>query len=225
MTDFKGAPVATIKDFSVWENALREYARLQLSCIGHNDELLRAGVRDRRLAVLGKQIEAGLSRNDMWLVGEPMGLSSEQVDQLHQAIPRLQAICQELAAFDLPETIDTGDFHAYNVAQTANGYVFYDWSDLTITHPFVSLNPFVDYDSTFEGMTDYWEKLTRAYLEPWQKFLPQAELEKAYQLGFILGSAIQILNYQWIQDNLELEDHPNTQYGLLHFTKMLLNAL
>ncbi len=225
MSDFKGETLAEVKDFAVWEAALREYARLQIGCVEHTEELLQAGARDRRLSVLGEQLEKVLERDDLWLVGQAMGLSQAEVNQLHAAIPRLQAICLELAAFGLPETLDSGDFHAHNVALTSNGFVFYDWSDLTVSHPFVSLNPFVEYSANFEDRPDYWERLTKAYLEPWQVFLPQSELDCAYRLAYILGSVVQVLNYTWIRDNIEPEDYTNVDGGFIHYARMLLEAL
>ncbi len=225
MTDFKGQAVAEFSDFSVWEAAVREYANLQITCIPYVEELLQAGARDRRLKILGGQIEKVLGRDDLWLVGETRGLSQEELDQLHAAIPHLQALCLELAAFGLPETIDSGDFHAHNVAVTAKGFVFYDWSDLSVTHPFLSLNPFRESGEDAKAGPDYWEKLTRAYLEPWQKFLPQAELERALQLADLIGCASQILNYAWIHDNIESEDYQAIDGGFIYFARKLLDSL
>jgi hypothetical protein len=41
----------------------------------------------------------------------------------------------------------------------------------------------------------------------------------------MLGNAVQVLNYAWIHDNIEPEDYPNVDGGLIHFARMLLETL
>ncbi len=222
MSEFRGESLAGIEDFSVWETAMREYARLQIACAEHSQELLQAGARDRQLFRLASLLEEVLRRDDLWLVGESTGLSQEELSQLQAAIPPLQAMCFELATFGLPATIDSSDFHANNVALAQDGFIFYDWSELVITHPFVSLNPFMNY---VKDKPDYWERLVQAYLEPWRVYLPQPELEHAYRLAFVLGSAIQVLNYAWIHDNIEPEDYRGIDFSLVYYAKKILEEL
>jgi hypothetical protein len=225
MSDFKGKSLAGIKDLAMWEKALEEYAHLQIDCIPHSEELLKAGVRDRRINTLSQQMEMVLGREDLWGVGEPMGLNQEEISQVHAAIPYLKVMCVKLAAFGLPDTIDSGDFHPDNVVLTSEGFVFYDWSELGITHPFVSLNPFGGFAESFKDRPDYWERLTKAYLKPWQVYLSQPELEQAYGLGYTLGCVAQLVNYAWIQDNIEPEDYQKIDFRFIYYARMLLNEL
>jgi Ser/Thr protein kinase RdoA (MazF antagonist) len=92
--------------------------------------MLDAGTPDMRLAVLAEKYEQllddvpELGRNDR---------------RLREAVPRVRALCDELAAFGLPETIDHDDFHDGQVFVRDGRYLLLDWGDACVTHPFFTL--------------------------------------------------------------------------------------
>lgn len=224
--DFGGTPVDKIKDLAVWKEALAEYARLQITCIPHAEELLAAGVRDRRLAIVDKQIEKLLTRREFMRVGLPLGLSAEVADNLQTLAPLVKDMCRELAEFGIPETIDSGDFHSYNVNQTETGFVFYDWSDLEITHPFISIFTFIELAWNYkEEVPDLYEQFREAYLAPWKELFPQVDLVEAFDLAYLLGALVQNLNYEWIWDNVEPREYWEFEYGIGEFYTTFWEAL
>jgi hypothetical protein len=226
MADFKGAPLDDQTDIEPYKEAVREYAQLQIACVPHTQELIAAGARHYPLSKMAERITNLFNRRELMRIGEPLvGLTPEEADRVAAVLPRVIEMCTELEAFGLPETIETGDFHAYNVATTANGYVFYDWSDLTITQPFVSLPPFVFNADNLQEIPGFAETLRDAYLEPWQEYAPLEKLHEAYKLGYTLGMVTQLLNYEYIFDNLEDRDKWEVEQAFGGFYKDLLEQL
>ena len=52
---------------------------------------------------------------------------------------RVEERAAELDAFGLPMSIDHGDLHAGNVLAPGDRYVFFDWHEGAVTHPFFSM--------------------------------------------------------------------------------------
>jgi Phosphotransferase enzyme family len=73
---------------------------------------------------------------------------------------------RRLNAYDIPNTIDHGDFWPSNVFVTRTRSRIIDWTDASIAHPFFSLLPMrlaFGFDRRRSGL----EHLRTAYLEPW----------------------------------------------------------
>lgn len=102
-----------------WERLLREYAELQRRAAPHVSELLGLGVPDRRLASLPDALARVLPDRAM--------------------VARHAALCADLAAFGLPETIQIDDLHDGNVFVDGDRLRVFDWGDASVAHPFVSL--------------------------------------------------------------------------------------
>lgn len=111
-----------------WEDALPLYAGLQADAAADVEALLAAGVPDRRLAVLPALYAA--------LLEERTALGAEELRALRRLAPRVASLGEKLAGYGLPETIQHDDLHDGNVFVRDGGYVFFDWGDACITHPF-----------------------------------------------------------------------------------------
>ncbi len=61
---------------------------------------------------------------------------------MQELAPRFAQICDELAAFGIPETLNHGDFHDGNVLVKNGRITLFDWGDGCVAHPFVSLRTF-----------------------------------------------------------------------------------
>jgi hypothetical protein len=124
--------VLTPSDLRHWELALPRYAELQLTATPIADELLALGVPDARLAVLPEQLRAVLA--------EPVrGMPVAELERALEALPEFEALCRELAAYGIAETIQHDDLHDGQVFVRDGRYVFFDWGDSCISHPFHSL--------------------------------------------------------------------------------------
>ena len=117
---------ASERDLGRWLDVLPLYAGLQLDLVGDVDELLALGVPDRRLAMLAEGYER--------LVAEP-GVEA----RFRDAVPRVAELCEELASYGIPETIQHDDLHDGQVFVRDGRYLLLDWGDACVSHPFFTL--------------------------------------------------------------------------------------
>ena len=203
--------VLTRADLGHWERALPRYAELQLAAAPLADELLAMGVPDSRLSVLPGRLRAVLA--------QPVrGLAPEEQDRALAAVPRFEAMCGELAGYGLAETIQHDDLHDGQVFLRDGRYLFFDWGDSCVSHPFHSLTVCLRAAAAKFGLEPGGAELDRlrdAYLEPFGAPLEAAEL--AYWTGTV-GRAL-----AWDRfvrsgfDYTEPEDDLATAHGLKLF--------
>jgi hypothetical protein len=114
-----------------WLEALPRYAELQRGEAAHANEHLAHGVPDLRVATLPARYEE-LLRPDLPLTDEERG-------RLRGFTPRFAQLCGELAAHQVPETVQHDDLHMANVYARGGRLRVLDWGDASISHPFASL--------------------------------------------------------------------------------------
>jgi aminoglycoside phosphotransferase (APT) family kinase protein len=151
------------------------YAELQIAAGAHLDELLAAGLPDYRLARLPELSEE---------VAQKLGAEPPAPEDV-------EALAAELAAFDIPESVQHDDLHDGNVfVRPTGGYAVFDWGDACASHPFASLVVGLrgiahrfelgEHDPDVERARD-------AYLEPWSRFAGRDELLRAVELSEAVG--------------------------------------
>jgi Phosphotransferase enzyme family len=171
--------VETPQDLHHWERLLPDYAQLQIEVAPQADEFLALGVPDERLAVLPEHFR-GL------VAGRPNGLTDEEHRRLVDAAPRVEDMCRALAEDGVPETIQHDDFHDGQVFVRDGRYLFFDWGDSCVSHPFHSLTVVL---RAIAWMLDLapggveLQRLRDAYLEPFGRGPEIGEL--AYGTGTI----------------------------------------
>lgn len=184
-----------------WEEILPLYAGLQADAAADVDALLAAGVPDRRLVVLPTLYAA--------LLEEQRALPAGEVDGLRTLVPRVAALADELAAYGLPETIQHDDLHDANVFVREDGYVFFDWGDASVTHPFFTLHVTLRVLALQLGVEEGSRQLHRfrdAYLEPWTSFAPRADLVRALEPADRLAGLCRALSWQLVAEAVEEEE-------------------
>jgi len=171
--------VLTPSDLRHWELALPRYAELQLTATPIAEELLALGVPDARLAVLPEQLRAVLA--------EPVrGMPVAEQERALEALPEFEALCRELAAYGIAETIQHDDLHDGQVFVRDGRYVFFDWGDSCISHPFHSLTVNLRAAAAkldLEPGGPEVRRLRDAYLEPFGGLGEAADL--AYRTGTV----------------------------------------
>jgi hypothetical protein len=170
----------------VREEALRQYAALQHVSVQHVDALLAAGCMDRRPAWLAAQLPA-------WFAEPTTGhwTSAEVSAALAAAIPRLVELCAELAGSPLPDTLLHGDMHMGNAAhRPGGGYLFFDWTDAGVGHPFVDMVAIAQEDD--EASRD---RLRDTYLAEWDHVTSRGELDRTWAVADVLAHANQAVSY------------------------------
>jgi Phosphotransferase enzyme family len=189
-----GDRLREVVDLARWEALLPGYAELQLALAPHVDELLASGVPDERLAVLPAHFEAVLDDREACLAGDE-GLTPEEHDAVRGLLPEFTRRCEELAAFGLPETIQHDDLHDGNVFARDGRYLFFDWGDSCVSHPFHSLVVIlraIAYKHELPPGGPDLLRLRDAYLEPFGR---SAELAEAAELAWFTGTAGRAVNW------------------------------
>ncbi len=213
--------VESTADLGLWEQALPVYAELQLAVASRTDELLEIGVPDTRLALLPAQLEALLADREALLPGRPDGVTAEELARVHDLLPELGEACERLAGQGIPETIQHDDFHDGNVFVRGGRYVFVDWGDSCVSHPFhslvVAMRVIANRLELPPGGPDLL-RLVDAYLEPFRRFGSREELRDAAELAHFTGTAARTLAwYRYLlarEPEFRGDDLETVPYGL-----------
>lgn len=197
------------------EAALREFARLQQRSSQHIAALLRIGCIDRRPSVLAAQLDA-------LLADEPaMGYVDEQPRQaLQAAAPALKDLCAQLERYAVPMTLVHGDIHMANIAPQAAGFVFFDWTDACVSHPFLDM-----IDILHEEDAAVAARLRDSYLAMWAEYEPAARLEEIWRIAHPLCALHQAVSYASILANTEERSQDEFKGAMGMWVGKVLEAL
>jgi hypothetical protein len=177
-------------DLGRWRELLPEYALLQLDLAEQADELVACGAPDRRLVTLPAQYGRLLEQLD--------GLPSQELGGLVALADRVAEMCDRLAAYGIPETIQHDDLHDGQIFVDHGRYRFFDWGDSCVSHPFfsmaVTLEGFLAWGlDDVEGSEDI-GPYRDAYLGVFSAFGARAELVDAQAIALRLGWLCRALN-------------------------------
>ncbi|MDH3605287.1 MAG: aminoglycoside phosphotransferase family protein [Candidatus Tectomicrobia bacterium] len=177
-------------DRQVWANALSTFAQLQQASVGQISAFIAAGFPTRRLDAIAAHFEVFLQ--------DPVNLSAlhdDEIESLRRLATRVPQMCAELERYGLPDTVVHSDLHPGNIARQQESYLFFDWTDAAITHPF--LDPVVMVTEARSrlhdaGAADY---VRDRYLSQWTDYASMPQLQHAWTLAERLGALYQILIY------------------------------
>jgi hypothetical protein len=180
-----------------WLEIMPRYAELQVAAAEHVDELLDVGLPDYRLARVPELAEE---------VAAKLDLEAPSPE-------RVEAVCDELAAIGIPESVQHDDLHDGNVfVRPGGGYAVFDWGDGCASHPFASLVVGlrgIAYRFELGERDPDVEQARDAYLEPWSAFAPRPELLRAVELAEAVGRLSRalawLLAYSADQDSGEID--------------------
>ena len=117
-------------------NALKTHAKIQNASIPFVESFILMGVNDWRLKKLPDLYREFVSREHLL---EVAGLSKYEIEMLQKLHPQVQNLCEQLSAYNIPETIEHNDFHDNNILIQDNCITINDWGDACVSHPFFSL--------------------------------------------------------------------------------------
>jgi hypothetical protein len=213
--------VRSSRDLTHWQSLLPEYAELQLAVAPHLEELLAANIPDERLAVLPGHLQALLDDREACLVGRENGLTEDEHRQLWALVPDFAERCARLAAYGIPETIQHDDLHDGNVFVRDERYLFFDWGDSCVSHPFQSLvvaMRALAYRLELPPGGPEILRLRDAYLEPFARLGSHGDLVEAMELAHYIGTAERSLSwYRFVharEPQYRLDDEEAVPYGL-----------
>jgi hypothetical protein len=215
MRAFTGRALYEYTDIEVWTRALRGYAEMQVALSHRYADLTELGCPMRPLATLPRQVRLVLDDTDALQIDQPRGLSEADHHALRDLLPVFDQACAEMTALGLPDTLEHGDLHAYNIfVRSDNGYVFYDWTDGCLTQPLLCLAPFLEVAPP-EGHV----ALCAAYLDPWRGFADAPRLERALALARVLSPLHLAVSYYNIRRSTEPSQHWELAGALAYFLR------
>jgi len=190
-----------------WLTALPLYAELQRGETAHAAEHLAHGVPDLRLAVLPERYED--------LLRQALPLECDEMGRLRGFMPRFTELCDELAAHEVPETVQHDDLHMANVYADGGRLRVLDWGDSSISHPFCSLVVTFRFLEEINGLPpgDPWfVRLRDAYLEPWGRGLADT-----FALALRVGTFAHTFAWARQRDHVPVQARPefDTWYAVV----------
>jgi hypothetical protein len=208
-----GTPIhAHANPLQAWLRALPLYAELQRGEAVHALDHLAHGVPDLRITQLPARYEELVQCN--------LPLAPDEVRRLSQFAPRFAELCADLAAYDLPETLQHDDLHSANVFAQGDRLRVLDWGDSSISHPFASLVATFRFLEEINAMLpgDPWfRRLRDAYLEPWG-----SGLLPAFALGMRIGAFAHAC--AWVRQRNAMPAHASPAFDK-EFKSVLRHAI
>lgn len=182
-----------------WPEILERYAGVQQQAAPDVEALLALGVADRRLAALPGLFDDLLDDTEALRIGEPDGLTPEEHDQLQASRDRLACACRSVAASGVPETLCHEDFHDANVFLRDGQYLFTDWGECCIAHPFFTL--LVTLRSTAYRLgvdvnAPEIVALRDAYLACWTQHATMNDMREAFDVAIRLAMVNRALSWR-----------------------------
>ena len=212
--------VARERSLGRWLDLLPQYAQLQIDATDDVDGFLAAGVPDRRLEQLPSQYKR--------LLEEVRGLAPEEIVTLHNLQNRVQEMCDELAGSAIPETIQHDDLHDGQVF-VRNGYVFADWAESCVSHPFFTMAVTLEGNIAW-GLDDVRDSVDvapfrDAYLEPFSHYAHFSKLRPALATALRLGWICRAIGVQRWASALDPPHRDKHLDGVAIRLRMFLSGL
>jgi hypothetical protein len=160
LSDIDDAPEA-------WAATLTRLAELQRVLAADRTALAVAGVTEAPIGALAASVGRRVADERLTRTGRPGGLTADETARLLDGVPAVEAACRALAESSVPESLDHGDLSARQVIVGEMGPVILDWSDGSVTHPFLSAAAFLDDERRPTIGVPARDGLVDAYLGPW----------------------------------------------------------
>jgi hypothetical protein len=185
-------------DIQRWVELMPLYADLQIELSNHLDAFHKLNVPDSRLNLLPQIYQNILADTEAFRIDSEDGVTAAEYGRLQDLVSVVTEKCQQLANYAVPESLHHGDLHDGNIFYNNGQYLFFDWSDCTVTHPFFSLRTaYVSAEMRFnlEEYDPILNRLRDAYLVPWRKFETEARLLEVFGLAMELWAISSMFNW------------------------------
>jgi Phosphotransferase enzyme family len=172
MRDVGGDLLDDLYETKYFEETLCNFSRLQIECIKHAAALLACGCPDYRLESITLNIESFFEYLSTWEA------NTKEVDDIRKQIDltilieRLTERCERVKEDCIPPTLCHGDLNLGNIFARYGQYVFIDWAEGYVGHPFFTPLEYFNIVKRDRGieMANI-PALRAAYLKPWSETL------------------------------------------------------
>lgn len=204
-----------------WLAILPRYAELQLTLAPRTERFLAIGVPDERLGGLARHLELVLDDDENLCIGRPNGVTPGELARLRDAVPMVASMSSDLAAVGIPETLQHDDFHDGQVFVRDGRYLFLDWGDSCVSHPFHTMVVTLRVLAWQQGLQPGGAELLRlreTYLEPFEDFASRSDLRAAFDLAYRTGTIGRALAWhRYFAGDPGVEPDDTVAYGLKMF--------
>jgi hypothetical protein len=182
-------PLDEVREEEEWYRAVRRLAEIQVECSTRTQELSALGCPHRGLEILARRIPRLCADAGAFLLGEPCGLSRTEITRVAALAPTLLALCEELASYAIPDSIEHGDLVASTVFSSFGGPIFVDWSNASLSHPFFTVSRIMSEAVSLVPATsrESRRRLRDSYLLPWAAAAPHQTLVRAFEIARVLA--------------------------------------
>jgi hypothetical protein len=195
-----GTQLALLTDFASWQTALIHYGSMQLATTQEVEKLVGLGVPLRTLDWLEAAWKRLVLDDASLKPNTHADFSDQEVTALRQLDERVVAgWIKTLKGFNIPLTLEHGDFYSLNVFLGQSGTEVIDWTDSSVTHPFFSLATYlrsIDHTDGVKDVPDIREKLAKSYLSCWTRYATLEALEAAIPDILGLSAVFQAVHYR-----------------------------
>ena len=216
LADF-GKPIGRNSSLKEQKDIYRLLAQIQIKSVQHIDNLLNIGCLDRRLDWLSEQVD--ILVNDELVLSQ---LPTSDITRLQHIAPYLKKLCQQLSNYQIPQTLVHGDLHLGNVAFDNDNYLFFDWTDSCISHPFFDMFQFF-FPRGNKRFSPSLRSLRDEYLSQWTIYEPKSRLLEAWTIAKPLCALHHAITYQHIVACVEPREKQELN-GLPIFLRELLKC-
>lgn len=162
------------------DEAVNALAVFQQNTARHVPTFLELGLPDRQVDKLGNIISPMIDE-----VANRQGtLTAEEVRIIKERIPRFQETCERLSHIKLPAVLEHGDFSP-GAVPVFPGFVFPDWSEPSVTHPFFRMAYPVICGKNADGAVQ--TRARERYLASWTPYHIPARIREAFDLACVLA--------------------------------------
>lgn len=210
-------------DVDAWCRVVAHAMALQRDLLGHEDELVAAGVTTMRTADAPDYVRVRAEQLARLADGDPRRLEPAHAVELRALLPVVREWVGQLEALGLGETLVHNDLHAKNVfvgvgvgvgAGASGRLRFFDFGDAVLAHPLSALMiPLNILRHRFEaGPSDarLW-MVADAGLEVWSDVVPAGALREALPAALQLGRLARAES--WLRVCATLTDEEAAEHG------------
>jgi tRNA A-37 threonylcarbamoyl transferase component Bud32 len=196
----------TEDDIQHWLYILPIYAQLQKDLSNNLDKLVEIDVCKRRLENLPELYEELLAKTEILAINHHEGISLSEYQSLQDKTNLFTSWCEQLAAFEIPQTLHHGDLHGSNIFINDGRYIFFDWGDSSISHPFFSIRDiYASLNRRFglEENSFWFQQIKDCYLSSWVEYQSKERLEIAFELAEKISPIPDILRWLPVLVNMD----------------------
>ncbi len=152
-----------------------QLAKIQKESVSHVTKLQGMDCPERSVSTIIREY----LKSSLDSLHETKYITDHTYSQFISRLPKIFSKCNRIESTNIPSTIEHGDFFGGNIIIHNNEPKIYDWSDSTISHPFLSIIVLLEEVKEFFSNTEA-EQLLIEYLEHWTEYDTKENLYYEY---------------------------------------------